>query len=87
MKVDKIRVSFDPVLGEGIRAAARRAGGSLSGWLADAATAKLRSDRSPAVDASVVAMAATGDRIMTSDADGIRPLVAASGRQIAIVPC
>ena len=42
---------------------------------------------SDAVDASVVAMAATGDRIMTSDPDDIRPLVAASGRSVEVVPC
>lgn len=44
MKVDKVSVSFDPALGDAIRTAARRAGGSLSGWLADAAAAKLRSE-------------------------------------------
>lgn len=42
---------------------------------------------SDAVDASVVAMAANGDRIMTSDPDDIRPLVAASGRSIEVVLC
>lgn len=42
---------------------------------------------SDAVDASVVAMAATGDRILTSDPDDIRPLVAASGRRIEILLC
>ena len=42
---------------------------------------------SDAVDASVVAIAATGDRIMTSDPDDIRWLVAASGRSIEVVPC
>ncbi len=40
-----------------------------------------------AVDASVVAVAATGDRILTSDAEDISPLVAASGRSIHVVPC
>lgn len=40
-----------------------------------------------AVDASVVAVSATGDRILTGDAGDIRPLVAASGRSILIVPC
>jgi hypothetical protein len=40
-----------------------------------------------AVDASVVAIAATGDRIMTSDPNDIRPLVASAERSILIVPC
>ncbi len=42
MKVDKLSVSFDPDLGDAIRAAARREGRGVSGWLADAAAAKLR---------------------------------------------
>lgn len=45
------------------------------------------SGMSDAVDASVVAASATGDRILTSDADDIRPLVAASGRSVLVVPC
>lgn len=40
-----------------------------------------------AVDASVVAVSATGDRILTSDASDIGLLVAASGRSIHVVPC
>ncbi|MGI8413646.1 MAG: hypothetical protein ACR2QA_14410 [Solirubrobacteraceae bacterium] len=40
-----------------------------------------------AVDASVVAVSATGDRILTSDASDIAPLVAASGRSIHVVAC
>jgi hypothetical protein len=39
------------------------------------------------VDATVVAIAATGDRILTSDAEDIRRLVTASGRAIGVVPC
>ncbi|MHB2023946.1 MAG: hypothetical protein ACYCO3_11540 [Mycobacteriales bacterium] len=38
-------------------------------------------------DATVVAAAVTGDRIMTSDPIDIRPLVAVSGRSILVVPC
>jgi len=38
-------------------------------------------------DASVVAVAATGDRVLTSDPGDIRPLVVASGRWILIIPC
>ncbi len=44
MKVDKLSVSFDPDLGDAVRAAARQRGGGLSRWLADAATAKLRAE-------------------------------------------
>lgn len=40
-----------------------------------------------AVDASVVAVSATGDRILTGDAGDIRPLVAASQRSILVVSC
>jgi hypothetical protein len=40
-----------------------------------------------AVDATVVAAAAVGDRILTSDSDDIRRLVAATGRPIRVVPC
>jgi hypothetical protein len=41
---------------------------------------------SDAVDATVVAVAATGDRILTSDSEDIQPLVAASGRSILVIP-
>ena len=44
MKVDKLSVSFDPDLGDAVRAAAKRSGRGLSGWLADAATARLRAE-------------------------------------------
>lgn len=44
MAVDKVSVSFDPELGDAIRTAAERAGRSISGWLADAAAARLRSE-------------------------------------------
>ena len=44
MKVDKLSVSFDPDLGDAVRDAAKRAGRGLSGWLAEAAQAKLRSE-------------------------------------------
>jgi hypothetical protein len=40
-----------------------------------------------AVGASVVAVSATGDRILTGDVGDIRPLVAASGRSILVVAC
>jgi hypothetical protein len=44
MKVDKLSVSFDPDLGDAVRAAARSSGHGLSGWLAEAAAAKLRAE-------------------------------------------
>jgi hypothetical protein len=44
VKVDKLSVSFDPDLGDAVREAAKRAGRGLSGWLAEAAEAKLRSE-------------------------------------------
>jgi hypothetical protein len=44
MKVDKLSVSFDPDLGDAVRDAAQRAGRGLSGWLAEAAEAKLRAE-------------------------------------------
>ena len=40
-----------------------------------------------AVDASVVAISRTGDRILTSDAGDIAPLIAASQRSIFITEC
>ncbi len=44
MKVDKLSISFDPSLGDAVRSAAKQTGRGLSGWLADAAAAKLRTD-------------------------------------------
>ena len=44
MKADKLSVSFDPNLGDAVRAAARRSGRGLSGWLAEAAAARLRAE-------------------------------------------
>jgi hypothetical protein len=44
MKVDKLSVSFAPDLGDEVRAAAKRSGRGLSGWLADAAAAQLRAE-------------------------------------------
>ena len=46
-----------------------------------------RAGKQDAVDASVVAIATTGDRILTSDPNDIRPLVVASERSILVVPC
>jgi hypothetical protein len=44
MKVDKLSVSFAPDLGDAVRAAAKRSGRGLSGWLAEAAAARLRAE-------------------------------------------
>ena len=44
MTVDKMSISIDPDLGDRVRKAAERAGKPLSGWLAEAASAKLRAD-------------------------------------------
>ena len=44
MKVDKMSISLDPRLGDDVRAAAAKSGRGLSGWLADAAAAKLRAE-------------------------------------------
>ena len=44
MKVDKLSVSFDPDLGDAVRVAARRSGKGMSGWLAEAAAARLRAE-------------------------------------------
>jgi hypothetical protein len=46
-----------------------------------------RAGADDAVDASVVAVSASGDRIVTSDPDDIRTLVSASGRSTFVVPC
>jgi hypothetical protein len=46
-----------------------------------------RADAKDAADATVVAVAATGDRILTSDPRDIRRLVAASRRAIHVVAC
>jgi len=46
-----------------------------------------RAGLNDAVDASVVAVAATGDRILTGDVGDIGPLAEASGRSILLVAC
>lgn len=46
-----------------------------------------RSGVRDAVDATVVAISATGDSVVTSDPVDIGRLVAASGRAIRVVPC
>lgn len=46
-----------------------------------------RAGTQDAVDASVVAVSATGDRILTGDAGDLSALVAASGRSILVVAC
>jgi hypothetical protein len=46
-----------------------------------------RAGRGDAVDATVVAIADRGDRILTSDPDDMEALVSASGRAILVVRC
>jgi len=46
-----------------------------------------RAGMNDAVDASVVAIAATGDRILTGHVGDIGPLAEASGRSILLVAC
>jgi hypothetical protein len=46
-----------------------------------------RAQRGQAADATIVAIAGTGDRIITSDPGDIGGLVAASGHGIAVVAC
>jgi hypothetical protein len=44
MQVDRFSVTMDPDLGAAVRDAAERAGMSVSGWLVQAATDRLRND-------------------------------------------
>jgi hypothetical protein len=44
VKVDKLSISFDPELGDAVRAAAAETGKPLSSWLAEAAASKLRAE-------------------------------------------
>lgn len=44
MKVDRFSVTMDPDLGGAVRDAAERAGMSVSAWLAEAASDRLRND-------------------------------------------
>lgn len=52
---------------------------------AGALLAKARTD--DPIDATVVLVARSGDRILTSDPEDIVRLVSSSGKQIAIVAC
>lgn len=44
MNVDRFSVSMDPYMGAAVRDAASRAGMSVSAWMAEAATDRLRND-------------------------------------------
>lgn len=46
-----------------------------------------RTGRGDPIDATVVLVAQTGDRILTSDPDDIRRFVAAAGKSVAIISC
>lgn len=52
---------------------------------AGALLAKARTD--DPIDATVVLVARSGDRIITSDADDIRRLCSSTGKRVSIVPC
>lgn len=45
VKVDRLSVTMDPDLGQAVRAAAARSGTSVSGWLSEAAAARVRNER------------------------------------------
>ncbi|MHB8341531.1 MAG: hypothetical protein ACYDB7_10200 [Mycobacteriales bacterium] len=53
----------------------------------DAGVLSGRAGVGDAVDATVVAIANAGDRILTSDPGDIRALVAAARRPVLVVPC
>lgn len=53
----------------------------------EAGVLSARAGAGDAVDATVVAIVNTGDRIITGDPHDIRALVAASGRPILVVRC
>ena len=53
----------------------------------EAGVLSARAGAGDAVDATVVAIAGAGDRIVTGDPGDIRALVAASRRPILVVPC
>lgn len=52
---------------------------------AGALLAKARTD--DPIDATVVQVARSGDRILTSDPDDIGRLVSSSGKRVVVVPC
>jgi hypothetical protein len=53
----------------------------------DAGVLSGRAGKGDAVDATVVAIARAGDRILTGDPGDIRVLVSVAGRRIAVVSC
>jgi hypothetical protein len=44
VKVDRLSVTMEPELGQAVRQAAARAGTSVSGWLSEAAAARVRNE-------------------------------------------
>ncbi|MCP9488801.1 MAG: hypothetical protein MSC31_02860 [Solirubrobacteraceae bacterium MAG38_C4-C5] len=44
MKVDRLSVTMDPELGQVVRQEAARSGTSVSGWLSEAAAARVRNE-------------------------------------------
>jgi hypothetical protein len=68
-----------------LRAVDVRAVDEKMGRDAGALLAKSRTD--DPIDATVVLVARSGDRILTSDPDDIGRLASSSGKKLAIVPC
>ncbi len=88
MKATKLSISLDAALGVEVRAAARRAGKSVSTWVAEAARVLLgRAGTSDAIAATVVLAAEDGDRIVTSDPVDIGRLAVSANRRVAVVAC
>jgi predicted nucleic acid-binding protein len=53
----------------------------------DAGELLAKSGTDDPIDATVVLVARSGDRILTSDPDDIGRLASSSGRRVAVVPC
>ena len=68
-----------------LRAVDVRSVDAQMGREAGALLAKARTD--DPIDATVVLVARSGDRILTSDPDDIGHLASSSGKRVAIVPC
>lgn len=53
----------------------------------DAGALLARAGTDDPIDATVVVVARSGDRILTSDPDDIARLASSSGKRVAVVPC
>jgi hypothetical protein len=57
-------------------------------WMGrDAGTLLARAGTDDPIDATVVLVARSGDRILTSDPDDIARLASSGGKRVAVVPC